>query len=436
MTASAGAIGVAPRSETVARRGDGAWSTVLWAVYSTRVIVWVAAMVALAVHTPTVSGISGLDPNLFTQPFHATLLDRLVAPAARWDSAWYLEVSTHFYANTPHYLGLQAQNFFPLYPLLIHIATWVFRTPVVAGLVVSMVSMVIALVLLYRLTELELGAGAAKTVVWLMALFPMSLFMSAVYTESLFLMLTIGCIYAARTERWLIAGICGGLAAATRSNGLLLLVPLAIMFLYGPRARPRQLSSPGGWRPRYRLSPEILSLGLVPLGTGLYMLYLQLAYGTPLEPFKAQEQFWGHHFAGPFGAVVNALSGMGTTLSDVLHHTGPVVSTGDPISWQGHELIDFAFVLLSVPALIICARRLPIAYTAYSLVSMCLVLSVPTVFEQLQSYDRYSLSIFPLFMAVAAPLSRHRRTRWALFAVSAVLLGGFSYLWGQWDWIA
>src|SRR3712207_7094967 len=43
---------------------------------------------------------------------------------------------------------------------------------------------------------------------------------------------------AARRDRFWLAGLLGGLAAATRSAGVLLLVALALLYLYGPRGRP------------------------------------------------------------------------------------------------------------------------------------------------------------------------------------------------------
>ena len=102
------------------------------------------------------------------------------------------------------------------------------------GTLISMIATGVALHLLYRLARLDLAPAQARATVMLVALFPAALFLSAVYTEALFLMLSVGAIYAARTERWAWAGILGGLAAGTRSGGILLLVALAWLYLYGP----------------------------------------------------------------------------------------------------------------------------------------------------------------------------------------------------------
>ena len=55
---------------------------------------------------------------------------------------------------------------------------------------------------------------AAARRVWLLALFPASLFFGAPYSESLFLLVSVGAFYAARTGRWAWAG-----ALAARGRG-------------------------------------------------------------------------------------------------------------------------------------------------------------------------------------------------------------------------
>ena len=98
-----------------------------------------------------------------------------------------------------------------------------------AAYAVSAVSFVVALMLLYRLVELELGERYARPVLALVAFWPASFFFSAPYSESLFLALSVGVFYAARTDRFgLAAALCAG-ATATRPTGLVLLLPLAWM---------------------------------------------------------------------------------------------------------------------------------------------------------------------------------------------------------------
>ena len=63
--------------------------------------------------------------------------------------------------------------------------------------------------LLHRLVSLELDSELARVTVMLVAFCPMAYFFSAVYSESLFLALSVGCILQARMGRWAWAGVLG-----------------------------------------------------------------------------------------------------------------------------------------------------------------------------------------------------------------------------------
>ena len=65
-------------------------------------------------------------------------------------------------------------------------------------MLLSLAAFVVGLLLFGRLAELEAGPEVAKHAMWLLALFPASLFFSAVYTEALFLLLSVGAFLAAR----------------------------------------------------------------------------------------------------------------------------------------------------------------------------------------------------------------------------------------------
>src|SRR5207302_5745906 len=162
-----------------------------------------------------------------------------------------------------------------------------------------------ALALFGRRARLETGrASIARRSVWLLALFPASLFFSAVYTEALFLALSVGAFLAARRGRWWLAGLLGGLAAATRNVGVTLLVPLIILAFWGPREDRPPDRPVGGWRPRYRPPPELLWLALVPVGCAAGAVYLQHRFHDPLTAWTSQESYFGRRFEGPFSGIV------------------------------------------------------------------------------------------------------------------------------------
>src|SRR4051812_1203856 len=119
---------------------------------------------------------------------------------ARWDGVHYLYVAAHGYAAET----IKQTAFFPLYPLAARLLTAPLGDPVLAGLVVSLVSFAIALVLLYRVAEFEWGRAVARRAVLCLACFPSAFFFNATYSESLFLALSLGAVWAVRVRRDLV----------------------------------------------------------------------------------------------------------------------------------------------------------------------------------------------------------------------------------------
>ncbi|MEA2385385.1 MAG: hypothetical protein QOH72_5356, partial [Solirubrobacteraceae bacterium] len=338
-----------------------------------------------------------------TRPF-GPAGNALAAPLARWDSVWYLAIANDGYpADDP-----RRAAFFPLYPLLVRAANAVVGAPIVAGALVSLVCFGVALLVLHRLTELELGAPAARATVWAIALFPGAVFFSAVYSEALYLALSVACLYAARTRRWAWAGALGALGAATRSAGVLLLVPLAVLWLARDERRPR----------------DAVWIALVPAGLVAFCAALAIGGGDALAPFHAQD-IWFRHFAGPFAGMWD-----GTTAAwRGVHHLDDKAARAD--------VVLFCFLVLAVPAVIGTLRRLPAAYGAYVLAALALPLSYPVGPQPLMSLPRFLAVLFPLFMWLGAWLAAGGRARRvAVLAPSAAGLVAVTAVFATWHWFA
>jgi hypothetical protein len=280
-------------------------------------------------------------------------------------------------------------------------------------------------VLLHRLTELELGAEAARGAVWCLACFPMAFFGSAVYSEALFLALSLGAVYAARTERWAWAGALAACGAATRSAGIVLVVPLVLLHV-----------RTHGWRWRRSLA----WLGLAPLGLAAFSGVLALAGDDPLTPFHAQD-LWFRHFAGPFvGAWDGARAAWDGARQLVAGPHGRVyfpTAAGDVMAVSRQNLMLFAFLAMAVPALVGVARRLPLAYVAYCLVALALPLSYPVTPQPLMSLPRFLLVLFPLFMWLGWWTTRgSRRRELAVVGIELVGLTAFTAQFATWHFVA
>ena len=401
------------------------------ALWRTRALVWAAGLGGLLV-LGRAPGWRVFDPGALTAPFGG-LGDALVAPGARWDAVWYLAIAND------GYLDPDRAAFFPVYPLTVRLVAELMRSPLVAGLLVSAAALAVALYLLHRLVSLDLGRDVAGLTVALVAVFPAAYCFSAVYSESLFLALSVGALYAARRERWAWAGAAGALAAATRSAGVVLLVPLVLTYLYGPRGRGAPVRPPGRrLAPRHPLRADLLWLAAVPLGLAAFMGWLAATGADPLAPFHAQA-VWLRHFAGPFAGVwdgaVAAFDGARQLLSGSRTPVYFSIAAGDPFVIGAQNLLLFASLLFALAGTAGALRRLPPAYGGYCLAALALPLSYPVVAQPLMSLPRFLAVLFPLHMWLAL-WARERGCERRVVLGSAVLLALATAQFTTWRWVA
>src|SRR4051812_6871266 len=392
-------------------RVDAALRDALTAFLASRLLVWLVGLVAAAIVSPD-GGQSArsFDRPELTHPFGAGL-DSLFAPLARWDAVWYLGIAHGGYDG-------MSTAFFPLYPLLVR-----GITPggdpgglLLAGYFVALLALAGALLLLRMLVKLELGAEVARRTVWLVAFFPGALWLGVPYSESLCLLLSVGALYAARTGHWAWAGGCAALASGTRSAGIVLLVPLVMIW----------------WRGRAR---DLAWLGLAPAGLAAYSGYLAAAKGDAFAYLHLQD-VWFRSFAGPFGAVVDgtraAWDGLLQLASGSRAHVYFAPAGGGPLIAGAHNLELFAFLVFAILAAVGVVRRLSAPYGAYVLAALALPLSFPVAPQPLMSLPRFLAVLFPLSMWIAL----HRRAWRVALVVFALLLGVFTVRYATWHWVA
>jgi hypothetical protein len=333
---------------------------------------------------------------------------------------------------------------------------------VLAGVLLSITALALALYGIHRLTTLELararlssgrslfGAGVrgtaaargdvARLAVMVTAFTPMAFYFSSVYSESLYLALSVGLFYAARQGRFAVVGVLGALAGATRSAGVVLLLPALMLYLYGPREdRAPDFPRARRFAPRYRLRKDLAWLGLVPAGLALYMSYLGLSGGDPLSPFHAQD-VWGRHFAGPYLGVWDGLQaafdGARQLLSLQQSHVYFAHAVGSPFINAEHNLLQLAFLVAGLVAIVGVLRTLPLAYGAYVIVALALPLSYPVSSEPLMSLPRFLVVLFPLSMWFAGWLAVHPRAQRPALACSGLLMASFVAQFATWHWVA
>ena len=364
----------------------------------------------------------------------------LVEPMRLWDGSWYRLLSIFGY--NPEQKATAA--FFPLYPWLMkwghQLTGWSEET---IGYIVSNLAFLGALLILYRLVSLDFNEVIARRSLWALALFPTAFFFTAVYTESLFLLLAVGTLYAARRGEWLLAGIIGLLAALTRSAGVMLLAPMAVLFL-----------QQYGWNPR-RWFPNAIPAAL-PAAGPLVFGWILTRSDMKFFDWVNQQWQWNRFSATPWRTFECTLQGctaevrqFGTTnefyvkpiqwgwIGDILRHpTWTHFTSFEWRDWMARgDVLEFICTVGAFILIIVGLRKLPLYYSAFTIPPMIVPLLSPSSVHPLMSMPRFVLPLFPLFVMIAL-LVTNRKAGFGLAIASSIGLILLTMQFAQWYWVA
>jgi hypothetical protein len=399
-----GAVGVGQRL-----REEQAATSALGVYLWSRAAIWIAAVFALFFFEPN------RHPEADrwdTARMHD--LGYLTDIWARWDSDFFLRIAENGYDDA-------SAAFHPLYPgLLAALGRLFFGHYILAGVIVSLLAALGSFVLLHRIAEERLGADGARRAVLYLAVFPMALFLQAVYSESLFLLLVLGAFALAERDRFGAAGLVAGLAILTRAAGLALLPALALL----------------AWRNRARLR-ALAGVTLALPVAAIYPLVLWQQVGDPWAFADAQDR-WHRSFsaAGPLGGLWEGLVAGWHGLEQFVVGHGTQVSGVSPMHAAAENVQALAFLILFIALAVVAWRRFGAAYGLFAAVSLAIPLSYPSSRWPLLSMPRFGLVIFPLFLALAALTAGRPRSHTGVVACSALLLGIAVVQWALWQWVA
>jgi hypothetical protein len=375
-----------------------------------RAAIWLAALFAFLWFEPNRNPRAGIwdGPELHD-------LGWVTDVWARWDSLFFVRIAQHGY-------DASSAAFFPLYPLLVGgLGRILGGHYVLAGILVSLAACAVSFVLLYRLAEPRLGADGARRAVLYLALFPMALFLQAVYSESLFLALALAAFLLAERGRFAWAGTAAGLALLTRSIGVALLTGLAIL----------------AWRSRNR-ARAFAGLAIAPALFAAFPLYLWWKLGDAWAFLHAQDA-WHRHFV-PLGGIPLGLKAGGIALWHIATSSDPrVYAPGpdgiNPLHRYAEDLEHVVFLLLFAWLAVVAWRRFGAPLGAFAVVGLAIPLSYPSSHWPLLSLPRFGLVLFPLFLALAA-IGGRPRVHSVVVAVSSLFLGVCVVQWALWQWVA
>ncbi len=350
---------------------------------------------------------------------------------AHWDGAWYSQIATEGYAaHAP-----ASTAFFPLYPLLVRSFAELFGGPLSLGatsswgMLVSLLFLPLALFFVYRIAEDSFGQGTARGTVLALAFFPTAFFLNSAYTESLFLALSAGSIWAARVRKeLLLACVLAALAGATRNVGVFLVVPLFIEWLKEAREC--------GWS-REQLGRGA-SLALVPAGLLGYMAYLWWRFDDPFLFYSAQE-VWNRRPVDPLTLTVDVFAEAYMSLGTALGQETPADSALAGIIGRlqdPNDAYSLLFLLVAVALFVVGLRVLPLSLSLYTLLLFISAVSFGKPATPLMGFSRYVLVAFPLFITLAVLLEGRPRATGVYLFISVAASLVFCAFFVSWRFVA
>jgi len=295
--------------------------------------------------------------------------------------------------------------FFPLYPLLGKLVDIIVHNDKLALFLISNFSFVAFCLILYRFIKNETNQRIALKTIFYLCLFPLSFVFSATYTESLFLLLVVSCLFLGRKKHWFWAAIFGFLASLTRFNGLVLFFVLPVLYKQTEKV----------WK------KNLLWLLLIPLGTLLFIFYLQFKVGDGLAFYKVLAA-WKILTVPPWILILEMLKFLFLTSSYSY--------------FFAIAIFDLLTVILFIFLLLFARNRLTSDLFLYSFLMLIMALTKmwnPLFFYPAGSVSRYLMEAFPLFL-VLAKLGKNPFIHYLYIFLCAILLGplALSFFTGLW----
>ncbi len=314
----------------------------------------------------------------------------LLYPFANFDGAYYLKIAANGYTINA--------GFFPLFPLSIHLISSIFisnmpflTTEYLSGSILVGLYFIFGLTVFYKLIRLDYENQVAALSIVFLLIFPTSFFFAGIYSESLFLLLSLLAFYFARKKNWFWAGIAGSLLSATRVVGIAIFPSLLYEYFKNEKNK----------------SPiKLLSIFLTPLGLISYAFYNLLRWGNPFYFIQAQGNFQNNR-------TVDSI----VLFPQTIFRYVKMLITVNPAIYEWRvalfEVLFFAFA--GIMLYIGWRKNIRFSYLIFG--ALCLL--IPSLTGTLSGIPRYVLVIFPMFIVLALIKNKLFKT---LYAITSLIL--------------
>lgn len=337
------------------------------------------------------SGYDYTSPNYFIDKSNP-IGNFLLSAFANFDGVYYLIIPDRGYT-------LDTAGFFPLFPLIIKLTTGNLSAfdprQFFIALILVCVFFVLALIFLFKLIRLDHRDNIAFLSIVFLLVFPTSFFFANIYSESLFLLLTVVSFYFARKRKWLISSILALLLTGTRFIGIAIIPALIFEFIKNEKGEARELLKKG-W-----------SIILTPLGLLGYMIFNHLQFGNAFQFIQAQGSLQNER-------SIDRLVPIPQTVARYIN----ILFTVDPkiFEWK-IALLEISIFIFAVIMLITAWRK---KMRSSYIIFAALALFIPSSTGTLSGFPRYALVLFPIFIVLA--LIKKRWIKIAYSIVSVILL--------------
>lgn len=316
--------------------------------------------------------------NFFGGKYINYIINPLFWGWANFDGEHYLSIAMFGYKD------LQLA-FFPIYPMMMNFITRLIgpdtSSYLWSGIILSNTLFLGSLILFWRIIKLDFSEKNAKIGVILLLVFPTSFYFGAVYTESLFLFLSLLTYYLYRKNKYLLVGLVGILLTMTRLYGSFIIVMIFVDVL----ARKTDIFQ--------IFKQKIYLVGLSALGLLSYMSYCWYAKGDALAFYSLQTNVGEHRSDHLISLPQVFYRYFVKIIPNLTWSYPPIVFT---------TLLELGVALLFLAIIIFSFKKIRWDYWIYILLGYL----IPTLTGSFSSLPRYVIVLFPAFIYLAVRLEK------------------------------
>jgi len=347
------------------------------------------------------------SPVYFLENKESAVSHFLISPWANFDGVYYLLIAADGYTVNA--------GFFPLFPLSVYLTTSIFGDVLpfdpnqyfTALLLVSLFFL-LSLVAMYKLIKLDYKSEIAIRTIIFMLIFPTSFFFASIYSESLFLLLSLSSLYFARKKMWVLSSVCGGLLTATRLVGIAIIPVLIYEFL---KSDPPSLKLRGAKKNLLKNIKQFLvriwPLFLIPIGLLIYMSFNLQKWGSAFYFIQAQADLQNERTVDGIILIPQTIFRYFKILTTV---------SSNQFEWWIALLEISVFVFIVVMLYIAWKKKVRLSYILFAAIAFLIPISTGTF----TGLPRYSLILFPVFIALS--LMKNKTIKIAYSISAAILL--------------